>query len=395
MSTRSSRAGTRRRKTVAGRKGAAPDAARRPSRGPSIRPASGGAGSGPPRWAAVLLAAGAVVLIAALALLVWGAVGGRPATRRVALAFPEDLDAAGTAALLAQHGLTHRPLLLSLYLRAYARTPVPGSHLLEDGLTPRQLAQRLGRSSLRPAVRVTLPEGLHHLQMATRLHEQGVVGRDAFVSAVRDRALLERLGLPGETAEGWLFPATYQLHVDSAPDAVVELLVAETRRRLERLRVAHADRVAALARELGLDDAALLSLAALVEKEARHADERPKVASVYLNRLRDPTFRPLRMLQADPTAAYGCVLEPERAPSCAGFDGRVTPAMVRDPANRWNTYRHPGLPPGPIANPGEASLVAVLTAPPSDWLYFVHVGGGRHRFSRTLSEHEAAIREAP
>jgi len=112
--------------------------------------------------------------------------------------------------------------------------------------------------------------------------------------------------------------------------------------------------------------------------------------------LRDPEFRPARMLQSDPTAGYGCVVSGAEIPSCAGFHGSVTPALLRDSANPYNTYRHAGLPPGPIANPGEASIVAVLAPAQSDFLYFVAKGQGtgRHSFSRTFAEHREAL-ESP
>jgi UPF0755 protein len=107
--------------------------------------------------------------------------------------------------------------------------------------------------------------------------------------------------------------------------------------------------------------------------------------------LHDPEFRPARMLQSDPTASYGCIVGAAEIPSCAGFHGSVTPALLRDAANPYNTYRHAGLPPGPIANPGEASIEAVLAPAQTDYLYFVAKGGGRHAFSRTFAEHREAL----
>jgi len=110
---------------------------------------------------------------------------------------------------------------------------------------------------------------------------------------------------------------------------------------------------------------------------------------VFLNRLMDPTFRPLRMLQSDPTASYGCLVQVPPPASCE--PGPPTPAMLRDATNPYNTYRRAGLPPGPISSPGEAAIRAVLAPAKTDYLYFVAQGGGRHRFSRTFSEHRGAI----
>lgn len=128
-----------------------------------------------------------------------------------------------------------------------------------------------------------------------------------------------------------------------------------------------------------------------MEREAAASDERGTIASVYYNRLDDPEFRPSGMLQADPTAAYGCQVAPKSAASCAGYVGRVTPAMLRDPDNAYNTYKHAGLPPGPIANPGASSLEAVLAPAQTEYLFFVASGNGRHTFSRTLDEHNRAV----
>ena len=114
-----------------------------------------------------------------------------------------------------------------------------------------------------------------------------------------------------------------------------------------------------------------------------------------MNRLSDPTFRPAKTLQSDPTAAYGCLVESARAPSCGAATGGVTPGMLRDSANRYNTYRHAGLPPGPIGNPGERALRAVLAPAKTDYLFFVAKGGGKHRFSRTFEEHREALGGAP
>jgi UPF0755 protein len=191
--------------------------------------------------------------------------------------------------------------------------------------------------------------------------------------------------------EGFLFPATYELSVDSAPEAVIRTMVRTFRRRLQRLGDKHAGAFARLSKQRGWGEHEIVTLASIVEREAARSDERATIASVYLNRLDDPEFRPAGMLQADPTAAYGCLVAQEKPASCLGFTGRVTPAMLRDAGNPYNTYKHPGLPPGPIANPGEGSLEAVLAPAKTDFLFFVASGNGRHTFSRTLDEHNRAV----
>jgi UPF0755 protein len=302
---------------------------------------------------------------------------------------------ADVAAELARAGLVRHPRLFAWYLRVASPAVLPGRHLLRDDLGPRELAQRLSRSPARASVRVTIPEGFHHRQIAGRLAELEVCPAGDFERAVFDRALLDELGLRSPSAEGYLFPATYDFLVDSDPRQLVRALAAETRKRLARLEGKHPGARTALASALGFDEHDVLTLASIVERESGASAERPLVASVFLNRLKDPNFRPLRTLQSDPTAAYGCLIEPTLAPSCATFNGAVTPAMLRDAKNRYNTYRHAGLPPGPIANPGEAAITAVLAPAASDYLYFVATGGGRHTFSRTFEQHRAAVTGQP
>jgi UPF0755 protein len=135
----------------------------------------------------------------------------------------------------------------------------------------------------------------------------------------------------------------------------------------------------------------LLTLASVVEKEAADSREHGTIASVFYNRLNDPSFRPRQMLQSDPTAGYGCLLTGERLPSCRDYTGSVTAAMLRDSANAYNTYKHPGLPPGPIANPSQSAVEAVVNPPETPYFFFVAGQAKRHVFSRTLSEHERAI----
>jgi UPF0755 protein len=326
----------------------------------------------------------AATLVAAVAgLLTWavlpGPGTGTPKTFRV----PEDPGSRALAEQLAEAGLVHRPWLMTAYL-ALLRPAVklePGEHLLNDALSPRKLVQRLARLPGRAAVRAVIPEGWNHLQIAERLEKLEVTTADAFRAA-------------GAPAEGFLFPATYELNVDTEPRQLIALFERETKKRLERLNRQHPGAFERLRRERGWGEREILTLASIVEKEAATADERPTIASVFYNRLSDPEFVPRQMLQSDPTAAYGCLVAPDQAPSCARFDGRVTPEILRDAANAYNTYRRAGLPPGPISNPGESAIAAVLSPASTPYLFFVARGGGRHVFSRTFEEHNAAIERA-
>ena len=192
----------------------------------------------------------------------------------------------------------------------------------------------------------------------------------------------------GATLEGYLFPETYDLREGmGAARAAKRMLRTFSERAAPRI----AEGKGELA-DLGFGPPEVVALASVVEKEAAVAEERALIAGVFLNRLRSDAFRPRHRLQADPTVSYGCRAEPAAAPSCAGFRGRITRAMLADRANRYNSYAHPGRPPGPIANPGLASLEAVLAPATHDYLYFVARGGGRHAFSASLDDHNDAVR---
>ena len=328
-------------------------------------------------------------LLGALAL--WARSPGPGPGNRFTVGLAEGASPREITGILESQRAIESPALFSLYVRLFGKAPERGQHLLRDDLSPRELAQRLGRSAARPRVRVLVPEGWNHVQIGRRLEELEVTTLGAFREAVYDEALRRDLGISGPSAEGYLFPATYELFVDSDARAVVRTLALEAKKRFERLQREKAADFERLSREQRFGLHEIITLASVVERETGAPEELPLVAGVFFNRLNDPTFRPLRSLQSDPTAAYGCLVEPERASSCTGANGAVTPAMLRDPANRYNTYRHPGLPPGAIGNPGERALRAVLTPAKTDYLFFVTKGGGKHHFSRTFEEHRGAV----
>lgn len=296
---------------------------------------------------------------------------------------------------LAEAGLTASPRLLSAYMHVLhpSLEPAPGRHVVRDDLSARELLRRLARAPGRGTAHVIVPEGFNHVQLSERLQQLGVCDAEDFRRAVRDAAHVRQLGIPADTAEGYLFPATYEVLADSTPSAVVDVLVAEAQKRIRSLQATHATAFTLAQTERGMSTHDLVILASIIEKEAAEITEKPLMASVFFNRLQDPTFRPLRMLQSDPTAIYGCLVQTPPPSSCS--PGRPTPAMLRDSTNLYNTYRHAGLPPGPISSPGEMALISVLAPAQTDYLYFVGQGGGRHRFSRTFAEHRGAIEQSP
>jgi UPF0755 protein len=332
-----------------------------------------------------------------LALLLLLLVFGRshpPPGRTLDIDWPPALNADEAAALLYEKGLVERADTMAVFLRTTGGTSafVPGPHLLFEGASPWELRELLSRSFMRPGAKITIPEGWNRFDIATRLEKLHLASRRAFLAASADPALLAELGLaPAESAEGSLFPATYELGLDSDPREIVKRLVGEADRRWEALAANHRESLERLHTTLAFGRREIVTLASVIEKEAAVDDERPLIASVFLNRLLDPEFKPKR-LQSDPTAMYGCIASPTDAPSCAEFTGKPSAAINHDPKNRYSTYTHVGLPPGPIANPGSRSLAAAMEPASTHYFYFVASGGGRHTFSESLDAHNEAIR---
>jgi UPF0755 protein len=315
--------------------------------------------------------------------------------RAVEVVIPPSLGAADLAAILSAAGVIPRPRLFALWVRATGGTGavVPGTHLLTDDATPREVMARLERRPGGGTVRVTFPEGWTRFDMARRLQDKHVVSLREFLEATGDAALLRDLGLTGDTAEGFLFPATYDLPLDSDAREVVRHMKHEFDRRWDVVSHAHSATLNDVMTSASLGVREVVTLASMVEKEAVVDDERPIIASVFLNRLRDPAFHPKR-LECDPTASYGCLVAPEKAASCATFTGKATAAIEHDPDNPYSTYTHEGLPPGPIANPGARALEAVMAPASTHYFYFVARGDGHSTFSETYEAHAGAVRDS-
>lgn len=297
------------------------------------------------------------------------------------------------ASRLSDAGLVRAPWLFGMYAALSGGTSQvsEGVHLLSDDMSPRTLLRRLRRLPGGATVRVAIPEGLNKFEIARRMHDAGVCSSRALLAASVDRSLLTELRLAAPDAEGYLFPATYELQRNADPREIVRRMVIESDRRYARLFDQFAPGLADLKSSLGMGRHEAIILASIVEKEAAVDEERPLIASVFLNRLRDANQKvDRRKLQSDPTARYGCLLY--KLPSCESPDGKVTPAMIHDPANPYSTYAHPGITPGPIANPGEKSLQAVLSPAQTRYQFFVSRGNGRHTFSESFEEHRDAIR---
>ncbi|NUQ50388.1 MAG: endolytic transglycosylase MltG, partial [Phycisphaerae bacterium] len=216
---------------------------------------------------------------------------------------------------------------------------------------------------------VTIPEGWDLKAIVPAIARTMSVPETALDTATRDTALIRRLGIPTASLEGYLFPETYLLPEGASAAAIVGRLVNEFERRWKP------EWNAALAR-LGMTRHQIVTLASIIEKEARVDSERPLISAVYHNRLRRGM-----LLQADPTVLYALGRHASRV--------LYRDLEVRSP---YNTYRNAGLPPGPIASPGTASLEAALFPAGVPYLYFVAHPDGHHEFRTTLREHNEAVR---
>jgi UPF0755 protein len=255
-----------------------------------------------------------------------------------------------------------------------------GVFKLKDDMTPAEVLETISGRGVARGTRVTIPEGFTLNQIAEALEDAGIVALENFWVAAGSERLLVQLGIPGKSAEGYLFPDTYCFEPGTSAESIVRRMHINFRNKVGFALAAKGD---------SFPDVVIL--ASIVQAEARVSDEMGVIAGVYTNRLASPEF-PSRLLQADPTVAYGC--EPgitPRAPSCDGFVDTLTRRQLDDPQNPYNTYRHPGLPPGPICAPGLDALQAALRPKQVPFFYFVARKDGRHEFSVTLEEHQAAV----
>lgn len=303
-----------------------------------------------------------------LALLACGGADG--ALRQVIIPPGSSFKAATDS--LARAGLVGAPRLFRLYAKARGRDRdiKAGTYALRDGASWKELVDALAQGQGVEAP-VTIPEGYEIREIAPVLSRALGTPLDSVLAATRDTALLRRLDIPTTSVEGYLFPDTYRFpHGTSARSAVGEMV-----RRFEEVwqRGGWDGRLQALA--MSRHD--IVTLASIIEKEARIGEERPVISAVYHNRLRD------RMpLQADPTVQYALGAHRERV-------------LYRDLEvdSPYNTYKHPGLPPGPIASPGRASIEAALYPADVPYRFFVAHPDGHHEFRVTFKEHMQARQE--
>ena len=287
-------------------------------------------------------------------------------------------SAAAVARQLADEGLIRSARAFGVMLRqnGWDLKLKPGLYRIRTGQHSEQIAQQIvNHDTLR--VKVTLPEGLTLRQIAQKIQNAGKLESGQWlpsapqIEKAATSGLLKQvtgIEVPGATAEGYLFPATYDLEAGASAKQIVTRLLREFHRRFS----------GRWAKEIGRNDLSaneLVTLASVVEREAAADKERPLVARVFLNRLEIG-----QKLESCATVQYALPAHKSRL--------LLSDTRVDSP---YNTYIHAGLPPGPICSPGEASLMAALRPGKTDALYFVSRGDGTHVFSRTFAQHERAI----
>lgn len=304
-----------------------------------------------------------------LAAALLAACGGDDTPRRVVIPSGSTFRAAADS--LAHHRIIGSPTIFRLYARLTRsdRRIKAGTYEFTSDQSWGDILDALS-SGRGLAHTFTIPEGFSLASIVAVVSKSLEIAPESVEVAARDTALLRRLDIPTETLEGYLFPDTYTFPSGSTARDVVAAMV-------ERFEEAWKPAWDAQLDSLSLTRHGVVTMASIVEKEARVAEERPVIAAVYYNRLRSGM-----LLQADPTVQYALGRHVERV-------------LYRDleTDSKYNTYRYPGLPPGPIASPGAASLEAAVYPANVPYLFFVAHPDGHHEFRRTFREHSEAIRE--
>lgn len=284
---------------------------------------------------------------------------------------PEGASAYRVARLLKDRQLivNQNLFVTAVRLRFSTRSIRPGKFQLLNVRQMGDLVEQLLNPRLRPVI-VTVPEGRTRMEIARFFEPKYPVNGAHFTALTEDTTFIRRLGLDVPTLEGYLFPDTYLIQNGDTEETIITQMVKAARRSLDHEIIRQGE-------EMGLTSHEIVTMASIIEGEVMYDSERVLISAVYHNRLR----RGMR-LQADPTVQYVIPDGPRRL----YYKDYEFPS-------EYNTYLHKGLPPGPVNSPGRASMAAAVNPMDVDYLYFVADGGGHHVFTRTLEEHNRAVRD--
>ena len=293
-------------------------------------------------------------------------------TSNARVVVPRGANLRVAAESLAKAGVVSSAKAFRFYgmLRGRDRTLRAGTYIFRPDLPWSEVLDILeGGKSIEQ--RITIPEGWSLQQIVPQLARVLNAPVDSVAAAMRDTALLHRLDVPTPTLEGYIFPDTYVFPDGTTPRGAVRLMIS----RFEQVWQPEWNQLLET-RAMNRND--VMSLAAIVEKEAKLPEERPVIAAVYLNRLKIGM-----KLQADPTVQYA-------------IGHHVARVLYKhlEIDSPYNTYRYKGLPPGPIASPGKPSIVAALTPANVPYRFFVAWPDGHHEFTENFAAHDAAVRRA-
>jgi UPF0755 protein len=254
-----------------------------------------------------------------------------------------------------------------------------GEYRFDQAASAIQVHARLVRGDIFKRT-VVVPEGFNIFDIATAVENAGLGARTDFLKAATvNAAMIHDLDPRATSLEGYLFPDTYEFTRIQSMTDIVSAMVRRFRQEARGIGLLPAGKgITNGSAPDGMDLHDLVTLASIVEKETSAPEERPMVAGVYRNRLAKGM-----LLNADPCLIYAALL-------AGHYDGSIYRSDLQSDSP-YNTYRRPGLPPGPIANPGREALKAAMHPAASPYLYFVSDGNGHHRFARTLGEHSRNV----
>lgn len=287
-------------------------------------------------------------------------------SQEVIITIPKGASLSEVAGILQEEGVISSKLLFKLvaFIRGEQRHVKAGDYQLRTGSDPGEVLELL-ISGKTLVFTITVPEGYNISQIADLFEQKGIGSKKDFLTIATDPSFLKELEIDASSLEGFLFPDTYFLRPSEKSNAKVVV-----NKMVTRFKAVYDKHVRETAEKYGWTPQQVVTLASLVEKEAK-PNEHALVSAVFHNRLRHNM-----KLQCDPTVIYG--IKPMGA--------KITRADL-DRKHPYNTYQITGLPPGPIANPGKESLIAAVQPAAVDYLYFVAKNDGSHQFSSNLAEH--------
>lgn len=252
----------------------------------------------------------------------------------------------------------------------------PGTYEIKNGMTMSDI-MKLFLEGTKDFIKLTIPEGKNIFEIAKMIESKNLDSEENFIAAAKDSTFMKSLGIPGERAEGYLFPDTYSLEPHMKSRDIIKIMFGNFKKRVATLDL---EKIKSLKQrgDKGFTLHEVISLASIVEKETGAAFEREIIAGVFHNRLQ----KNIR-LQSDPTTIYGIY---------ENFNGNLRKRHLQE-KTPYNTYRINGIPKGPICNPGLEAIAATIQYRSHDYLYFVSKNDGTHVFTTNYKDHLKAVDE--